>query len=425
MIDLGLHFFGIRFLRREIVSEEDLLGLGVVDRSEFLRKSVSRDHLAGDVGRALDIVARSRADVVQSERLRHTSAEQVDDRVIHVSARLEGPILFRQAHSEAARGSSRDDGYLVDRVAADRAHHYSVSGLVVRGEPALLLADHSALFRRSCEYFRRRFLYLDHPDLAPVPARGDQSRLVQQVFEIGRRKARCAPRDDLRRNVVGERFIFAVDSDDLFASLDVRDAYDDLAVKTARPEQSGIEHVRTVRRRDDYDARVFLESVHFNEQLVQSLLALVVASAESGASLAAYRVDLIDEEDARRVFLCLVEQVADARRAYAYEHFNKVGPADAEERDSGFARHGSGNVRLARSRRAYEQDARRDPGSQRRVFARVFKEIHDLAEFLFFLLKSCHVGKGDFVVVLIQSRLAFAELEGFAVAALIHHHVHQ
>jgi hypothetical protein len=47
-------------------------------------------------------------------------------------------------------------------------------------------------------------------------------------------------------------------------------------------------------------------------------------------------VDLVDEHDAGRVLLALLEQVADARRADADEHLDEVRAADREERNVGF-----------------------------------------------------------------------------------------
>jgi len=70
------------------------------------------------------------------------------------------------------------------------------------------------------------------------------------------------------------------------------------------------EHVGPVGGGDDDDAVVGLETVHLDEQLVQGLLALVVTAAEAGATMAADGVDLVDEDDARRLLLGLLEHVA-------------------------------------------------------------------------------------------------------------------
>ncbi len=82
---------------------------------------------------------------------------------------------------------------------------------------------------------------------------------------------------------------------------------------------------------------VGVEAVHLDEDLVEGLLALVVATAEAGAALAADRVDLVDEDDARRVALGLVEQVADAAGADAHEHLDELRAGDAEERHARLA----------------------------------------------------------------------------------------
>ena len=98
-----------------------------------------------------------------------------------------------------------------------------------------------------------------------------------------------------------------------------------------------------------------LEAVHLDEQLVERLLALVVTAAEAGAAVPADRVDLVDEDDARRVRLALLEQVAHAARADADEHLDEVGAGHREERTPRFTGDRAREQRLARSRRSDEQ----------------------------------------------------------------------
>src|SRR5438128_2488232 len=80
------------------------------------------------------------------------------------------------------------------------------------------------------------------------------------------------------------------------------------------------DHIRPVGCRDKNHAFVRLEAVHLHEELIERLLALVVPAAESGSTVSADSVDLVDEHDAGRVLLPLLEQIADARRADADEH---------------------------------------------------------------------------------------------------------
>ena len=117
---------------------------------------------------------------------------------------------------------------------------------------------------------------------------------------------------DLEVDVRRQRHLADVDLEDALAADDVGIRHDDLAVETAGTQQRRVEHVGAVGRGDEDDALVRLEAVHLDEQLVQRLLALVVAAAEAGAAMAADRVDFVDEDDARRVLLRLLEHVADA-----------------------------------------------------------------------------------------------------------------
>ena len=140
---------------------------------------------------------------------------------------------------------------------------------------------------------------------------------------------------------------------------------DDLAVEAARPQQRRVEDVRAVGGGDEDDVVLHLEAVHLDEQLVQRLLALVVAAAHAGAAVAADGVDLVHEDDARRVLLRLLEQVADAAGADADEHLDEVRARDREERHAGLARDRAREQRLTGAGRAVEQHALGDPRAER------------------------------------------------------------
>ncbi len=158
------------------------------------------------------------------------------------------------------------------------------------------------------------------------------------------------------------RHLAQVHAHDLLAAADVGQADIDLAVETARAQQRLVEHVGTVGGGDHDHARVGLEAVHLDQHLVQRLFALVVAAAHAGAAMATDRVDFIDEHDAGRVLLGLLEHVAHAGRTHADEHFHEVRTRDAEERHLGLARDGARQQRLAGTRGADQQHAARECG---------------------------------------------------------------
>ncbi len=136
---------------------------------------------------------------------------------------------------------------------------------------------------------------------------------------------------------------------------------------------------------------VELEAIHFNEQLVERLLALVIAAAKTGAAMTPDGVDFVDEHDAGRIFLRLLEHVAHARSADADEHLDEIGARDGEERHIGFARNGAGQQRLAGSRRADQQNALGDAAAQPLKFLRIPQELHDLFEFFLGLVDAGYV----------------------------------
>jgi hypothetical protein len=69
-----------------------------------------------------------------------------------------------------------------------------------------------------------------------------------------------------------------VHAQDALAADHVRVRHDDLAVEAAGAQERRVEHVGPVRGRDDDDAFVGLKTVHLDKELVERLLAFVVAA---------------------------------------------------------------------------------------------------------------------------------------------------
>ena len=222
-------------------------------------------------------------------------------------------------------------------------------------------------------------------------------------------------RFDVRR----QRHLAHVHFQDLFAADHVRIGHDDLPVEAARPQQRRVEHVRPVGGGDQDDAFVGLEAVHLDEQLVERLLALVVAAAEAGAAVTADCVDFVDEDDAGRILLRLLEHVAHAAGADADEHLDEVRAGDGEERHIRLAGDGAGEQRLAGAGRADQQQAARDAPAEPLEFAGIAQEFDDLLQVELGLVDAGHVLKGDAAMRLGQKLgAALAEAERLAAGAL-------
>ena len=125
------------------------------------------------------------------------------------------------------------------------------------------------------------------------------------------------------------------------------------------------------------------------------MLAFVVTAKRACPTGPPDRVELVDEDDGRRRFARLLEQVAHAAGAHADDHLDELAGAHAEERDICLAGHGARQQRLARAWRTHKQHTLRHRAAQAGVLRRVPEEIDDLLELLFGLVDAGHIGKRD------------------------------
>ena len=177
-----------------------------------------------------------------------------------------------------------------------------------------------------------------------------------------------------------------MDLEDALAADHVGIGHDDLAVEPARTQQGRIEHVGPIRRGNENDAFIGVEPVHFDEQLVQSLLALVVAAAKAGAAVAPDRINFVDEYDAGRVFLRLLEHVAHSARPDADEHFDEIRAGNGKERHVGLAGDGAREQGFPGAGRTDEQDAARNPAAEPLELLRIAQKFDNLLQiFLSFI----------------------------------------
>ena len=264
-------------------------------------------------------------------------------------------LLFRQVRRETEGPAARNDRHLVQRVRARDGKAYErVARLVIGDEATLLVGEHAALPLEAEHHLVLRVLEVLAVHLRLVAARGQQRGFVHDVRELRAGEAGRAARDALEVHARRHRNLAHVDPQDLLAAFQVGHVDDDLAVEAPGPQQRGIQDVGAIRGGEQDDALVGFKAVHLDEQLVQGLLALVMAAAQARATMAADRVDLVDENDARRVLLALLEQIAHARGAHADEHFDEIRTGHREEGPAGFAGDRLGEQRLAGARRADE-----------------------------------------------------------------------
>ena len=262
-------------------------------------------------------------------------------------------VLLGKARRDAQGAAPRHDGDLVDGVQArDPEPQHRVAGLVVRRELPLLLGEDQALALRAEHDLVLGLLEVVHGHLVDPAAGGQERRLVADVGEVGAAHARGPPGEDAEVHVVGQGQLLGVHPQDALAPPHVGRVHHHLAVEAAGTQQRRVQHVGTVGGRQQDDALVGLEAVHLHQERVQGLLPLVVTAAQARTAMAPHRVDLVDEDDARRVGLALLEEVAHPGRAHPDEHLDEVRAGHLEERPSGLAGHGARQQGLSRPRRA-------------------------------------------------------------------------
>src|SRR6185503_12068733 len=227
-----------------------------------------------------------------------------------------------------------------------------------------LVRNHHALALGAHQHLVFRQLEVAHSDELLVVTRGIESSFINKVCEIRTGESRCTSRNHGDVNVFTQRNLARVNFQDAFASTDVRSRNHNASVETPWPEQRRIENVRTVRRSNQDHTVVRLKAIHLDQQLVQRLFAFVVSTTEACATMTAHRIDLVDEDDARRILLALLKQVAYTRCTDADEHLNEVGTGDREERNVCFTSDRTGQQSLTCSRRSHHQNTLRNASAE-------------------------------------------------------------
>ena len=197
-----------------------------------------------------------------------------------------------------------------------------------------------------------------------------------------------------------ERLVARVNTQDGEACVALGAIDDDSPIEAPRAEQRRVEDVGPVRGRDDDRVVVGRETVHLREELVECLLALVVASAEARAARTTDGVDLVDEYDGRCGGLRLVEELAHPRGADSDEELDELRTVHVEERHLGLACDRACEQRLARPRRADEENAARQLAAEPlEAFWRA-QELDDLLQVALRVAEPGHVVEADSHVVL-------------------------
>ena len=145
------------------------------------------------------------------------------------------------------------------------------------------------------------------------------------IDDISKFRATCSGRrlcNGFEVDIGAEFYGLGMKFQDCNSSWKVWTLHDDLAVETARTQESGIQNFWSVGRAEDNDAVGGIKSIHFFQQLIQGLFSFVIPAHHSITSFS-HGVDLIDKDDTWRFFIGLFEEVTNLGGTGTDKHLNK------------------------------------------------------------------------------------------------------
>ena len=381
------------------------LGVGVaqLDHADAVAHAVVGDHGAGRLRGLLDVVGGAGRRIAEDDLFGDSAAHAVDQIVEELVARLVETVLGGHDHRVAQGAAARQDRHLRDRIrVVQGGGGQCVAGLVVGGHGLVVVVHDSGALLRAGDHAVDGLVDRTLVNELHVRTRGEQRRLIQDVRQVRAREARRALGDLTQVDLRGQRLALRVDLEDGLAALQVGGLDSDLAVETARAQQRRVEDIGAVGRRDEDDVGTLVEAVHLDEELVQGLLALVVAAADTAATVATHGVNLVDEDNGRRVLLRALEQLTHAGGTHADVELHELRAGNREEGGIRLAGHGLGEEGLTGSGRTVEQDAARNTRTHLVELVRGRQELADFLELLHGLVLTGDVREGDVGALLVE-----------------------
>mmetsp|Transcript_41247 Transcript_41247/g.69396 ORF Transcript_41247/g.69396 Transcript_41247/m.69396 type:complete len:317 (+) Transcript_41247:1485-2435(+) len=232
-------------------------------------------------------------------------------------------------------------------------------------------------------------------DLSLSTPCGQNSSLVHHVLEIRTGKTRSSTGNDLQIDVRGKNLVTGVHPQDLDSAGNIGAIHGDLPVETTRTQQGRVQHVGSVGGcKHDY-AGVALETIHLSQQLIDGLLAFIVATTHACTTLTTDSVQLINENDAGSLGFGLLEQVTHTRSTNTDEQLNELRSGSGEKGHSSLTCNGLSQQGLTSTRGPRKQTALGDLSAQLRVLLGALQEIHNFLQLQLGTFHASHVLEAD------------------------------
>ena len=217
---------------------------------------------------------------MEENLLRSASAKKAGDTGDELVFGHEETVVFRRHEDVAARVAARNDRDFLNLVGVGQIEADDGVSRFVIGDLAPFLLGHAARgFRGAGDAAVDGFVDFREADRGFVLADREDRRVVEDTIDVRAGETNGSLGQGAEINVWIDMLVAGVDLENRFASFLVGQGNRDGAVKASRTAKSRVKDVVAVRRGDDKDAGVGFEAIHFDEQLVESLLAFVVAAA--------------------------------------------------------------------------------------------------------------------------------------------------
>ena len=207
---------------------------------------------------------------------------------------------------------------------------------------------------------------------------GTKCCLINNVGKLSTRCTCCCSRNCVKVNIVCNLNLCRMYLQNILTTLKIRQFNRNAAVKTARTKKCRVQGIRTVRRCQNDNAFLSIESIHLGKQLVQGLLTLVVSGESAAVTFFADGIDLIDKDDTRCFLICLLEQVTHLRSSHADEHLDKLRTGNGEERNICLSGYCLCKQRFTGSWRADKQCSFRHFCTNFFIFFGIMQEVNNL-----------------------------------------------
>ena len=249
----------------------------------------------------------------------------------------------------------------MDRVKlAQHLKEDGMTALMVCCDVFFLFGNDSCFLFRPDTDFNQCLLDFFHINFLLAVSGGQQRRFIQKVCQIRTGEACSCLRNHLQIHLRCHRLALCMHAQDGLSALYIGSADINLSVKTTGSEQCRVKDICTVGCRNDNNSLICSKTVHFNEQLVQSLFTFVVPTTKTCTSASADSINFVDKYNTGGVFLRLFKQIPYTGCTDTDKHFHEVGTGNAEKGYACLAGNCLCQQCLTGTRRAHQQHTLRD-----------------------------------------------------------------